>query len=190
MNLIASDRFIAPKPLSALMVACGKCKGTGRFTGYTGRDMGECFACKGRGKSLPAGARAALDDARAVQVSDDALRAAFDKLRASGLKRISLRMQGFKVTPAAETSKNPGALYVKDSGGEYLGKIIGGKFLRMDCCEPATASKVAALIADPLAAIKASGLETGNCAICGLELTDPESIARGIGPICAGRLGC
>ncbi len=28
------------------------------------------------------------------------------------------------------------------------------------------------------------GLETGECAICGRELTDAESIKRGIGPIC------
>jgi hypothetical protein len=28
------------------------------------------------------------------------------------------------------------------------------------------------------------GLETGECAICGRELTDPESIRLGIGPIC------
>ena len=29
------------------------------------------------------------------------------------------------------------------------------------------------------------GLETGECSICGRELTDKESIKRGIGPICA-----
>ena len=28
------------------------------------------------------------------------------------------------------------------------------------------------------------GLETGECSICGRELTDPDSIRRGIGPIC------
>lgn len=27
----------------------------------------------------------------------------------------------------------------------------------------------------------------GTCARCGRELTDPESIARGLGPVCAGR---
>jgi len=29
------------------------------------------------------------------------------------------------------------------------------------------------------------GLETGECSICGRELTDKESIKRGIGPVCA-----
>lgn len=28
---------------------CPKCRGTGRFRGYSGRDMGQCFACKGVG---------------------------------------------------------------------------------------------------------------------------------------------
>ncbi len=32
------------------------------------------------------------------------------------------------------------------------------------------------------------GDETGVCAICGKELTDPESVERGIGPVCAGKL--
>lgn len=29
---------------------CPKCKGSGRFISYAGRDIGECFACKGAGK--------------------------------------------------------------------------------------------------------------------------------------------
>lgn len=33
---------------------------------------------------------------------------------------------------------------------------------------------------------KAYGLKTGRCLMCGRELTAPESVAQGIGPICAG----
>src|SRR5687768_16996788 len=29
---------------------CPKCRGTGRFTGWSGRSFGPCFACKGAGK--------------------------------------------------------------------------------------------------------------------------------------------
>lgn len=32
------------------------------------------------------------------------------------------------------------------------------------------------------------GDESGICALCGRELTDPVSIERGIGPVCAGKL--
>jgi hypothetical protein len=38
---------------------------------------------------------------------------------------------------------------------------------------------------DPKAAAAQHGLESGSCSVCGRDLTDPESIARGIGPICA-----
>ncbi len=43
--------------------------------------------------------------------------------------------------------------------------------------------------ADPVRAITEHGLRTGHCGCCGRELTDQESIARGIGPICAEKLG-
>lgn len=29
---------------------CSKCRGTGRFTGWSGRTFGECFTCKGKGR--------------------------------------------------------------------------------------------------------------------------------------------
>lgn len=37
-------------------------------------------------------------------------------------------------------------------------------------------------------AVRRGGQTTGTCQICGRELTDPESKAKGIGPICEGRL--
>ena len=48
---------------------------------------------------------------------------------------------------------------------------------------------VLALIAeDTHAALVRYGHELGHCGMCGLELTDEESRARGIGPVCAGKL--
>jgi hypothetical protein len=29
------------------------------------------------------------------------------------------------------------------------------------------------------------GVESGICCVCGIELTDPKSVERGIGPVCA-----
>jgi hypothetical protein len=43
------------------------------------------------------------------------------------------------------------------------------------------------VLADPKAASIAYGRELGVCGVCGRTLTDPESIAKGIGPICEGR---
>jgi hypothetical protein len=44
-----------------------------------------------------------------------------------------------------------------------------------------------ALLEDPKAAAVEFGHRTGSCCVCGRTLTDPESIAKGIGPICEGR---
>lgn len=38
-----------------------------------------------------------------------------------------------------------------------------------------------------LAELKAWGLDTGVCAVCGRLLSTPESVAAGIGPVCASR---
>jgi hypothetical protein len=35
----------------------------------------------------------------------------------------------------------------------------------------------------------AYGKKFGRCAVCMRELSDPESIERGIGPVCAERMG-
>lgn len=45
-----------------------------------------------------------------------------------------------------------------------------------------------AIMADPKAAIAAYGHLTGTCGVCGRRLEDAESVARGIGPVCAGKL--
>lgn len=42
---------------------------------------------------------------------------------------------------------------------------------------------------DPEAAAALYGHELGKCGICHRTLTNPESIERGIGPVCAGKAG-
>lgn len=52
------------------------------------------------------------------------------------------------------------------------------------------AREVLALIAAaPQEAMERYGRELGKCGHCGRTLTDEESRARGIGPVCAGRMG-
>lgn len=45
------------------------------------------------------------------------------------------------------------------------------------------------IAADPQAACALYGHEIGVCGICGRTLTDEESRARGVGPVCAGKYG-
>lgn len=46
-----------------------------------------------------------------------------------------------------------------------------------------------AIAQDPEAALRLYGTELGSCGHCGRILTDPNSIAEGIGPVCLGKLG-
>jgi hypothetical protein len=50
-------------------------------------------------------------------------------------------------------------------------------------------AKLAEVEADPKAAAAAYGLASGVCSCCGRDLTDPASIAIGIGPICLTKAG-
>jgi hypothetical protein len=41
------------------------------------------------------------------------------------------------------------------------------------------------IMENPLGSAQDYGKHSGHCGICGIQLTDPVSLARGIGPICA-----
>jgi hypothetical protein len=43
------------------------------------------------------------------------------------------------------------------------------------------------ILDDPLGCMERYGRETGTCGACGRLLTDPDSVARGIGPVCAAK---
>lgn len=107
----------------------------------------------------------------------------------------------FTFSLAAPTSANPGAIYVKDDG-VYVGKIPAGASTfrpgrdfdqsRLPALREAMANPAEAVKAD--AARRAELLKkhpkmTIPCGCCGLTLSNPESIRRGIGPICAGKWG-
>jgi hypothetical protein len=127
-------------------------------------------------------------EAAAPAVTVARLVEAFDTARSSGLKRLRLRLAGFVFSPAPDHGRNAGAIYVK-AGDTYLGKIAEGRFQRVFACTAADEALVVEACADPEAAAVAYGMRTGSCSCCGKELTNAESIARGIGPICAGKWG-
>lgn len=59
-------------------------------------------------------------------------------------------------------------------GKSYQGEIIG---------------QLLAIKSDPAAASKAYGKLVGRCGVCGRLLEDETSVANGIGPVCAGKMG-
>jgi hypothetical protein len=234
---------------------CDKCGGTGRFIGWSGRILGDCFRCKGTGilkyrtspetraeqrrrrveakvtrattwqeehpaeweymqsraprwefmASLQAQMlqRGSLSDKqlaairRAMQRDEarDAERKAQAKAEGSDLDLTDLPAGRYAV-PGGDTRlkvlvQRPGKdnrwagwIFVSDAavygerqrygrqppGGAYTGKVQDALRAIMD---------------DPKAASAAYGHLTSTCGVCGRPLEDEESVARGIGPVCA-----
>jgi Family of unknown function (DUF6011) len=124
---------------------------------------------------------------RAAGVTCDVSRivASFDAARQNGIRQPKLTINGITIKRAGDNSRNPGSLYVFDHN-VYVGKITDGVFLpgRDFVAGADTQARLLAIAADPQAAAATHGLRTGSCACCGRTLTDPLSVAVGIGPIC------
>lgn len=165
-----------------------------KFGGLTDGQLAACQRCVDRHNA----ARKAAEDKKAnAPVVDsagiDRLKASFDKAIAysaeKGLKMSPrITIDGITISPAKANSVNPGALYVKQHGGEYLGKIAGGKFFAVRACSDEDQTKILSFIADPQDAAKVYGQTTGTCCICNATLRS-EWKHRGIGPVCAEKFG-
>ena len=138
-------------------------------------------------------ARATEQVARAQSapvVSVEAIEVAFNNAKEAGVKFPKLRLDTFVFSPAGENSKNAGAIYIKNKeDGVYLGKVAGGRLFTSRDCTPEAAERITAVSSDPKQAAVAYGMKFGACSICGRQLTDSDSVARGIGPICAENYG-
>lgn len=130
-------------------------------------------------------ARTVEAKAREVQVVGvNGVIEALTKATRSGHKAPKLRTEAATFSMAKENSPNAGCVYVKD-GDLYLGKITPeGAFKPSRDCTPDARQAVAAVTANALDAAIEYGRKTGKCSCCGRELTDPVSVAKGIGPIC------
>jgi hypothetical protein len=139
--------------------------------------------------AVKAASRAQEAVARSVEVDTARIEQAFQRRRDAGKIRIALHYDGLYISPMRS---NPAALRVKASKGyeaAYYGKIEAGRFYPTRDCPEEIKGRLATIAADPAAAARVDGKETGICCCCGAQLTDPVSIAAGIGPICAGGWG-
>lgn len=93
-----------------------------------------------------------------------------------------------KFQPGSEGSQWEGMIFAK-SGDKKLGYVKNGAFTRRFECTDAEAAAVIDCAQDPEKAAVAYGKAWSSCGICGRQLLNDESIARGIGPICAERFG-
>ena len=130
-----------------------------------------------------------VDVQNAPTVNLAGIRQLFDSATSNGLKRPKVRISGIAISLAPSHGKNPDALYIK-KGGQYQGKIT--KENQMFLVSGHT-EEVPGILEDlankPMDALRVEGQKTGNCGLCGRELTKKDSIERGIGPICAQKYG-
>ena len=131
-------------------------------------------------------AERAAREAAAPAVDLTPIHAMFSQAAAAGLRRLTYRAEGLVLSPAKASSANAGAIYVTRAG-EYLGKVMGDRFLAARAATDADRGALLLIAANPAEAATAYGRATGTCSCCGRELTDPASIAAGIGPICASK---
>lgn len=111
----------------------------------------------------------------------------FGKATESGLKKPALTIDDVRISKAPDTGVNAGSLYVKKQG-QYQGKLTAeGKFFAVRSADESIAGLLNDIAADPEGKLKELGRVTGTCCACGRELTDEESIRKGIGPICEQR---
>lgn len=82
----------------------------------------------------------------------------------------------------------------KPTDGRYAGRTFitaqgGPNWFPVKVLAHKVAVVEAILAAGPQGCSQRYGIELGHCGVCGLPLTDDESRARGIGPICWGKKG-
>lgn len=128
--------------------------------------------------------------AEAVSVDLSPIATMFEAATDSGYKKPVYRAEGVVISKAPMHGANAGALYVKDSDGEYLGKVADGKFWGIRGIDRATVeANLKTIAADPKEAAVRWGKKYGKCSCCGRDLTNKVSIELGIGPICAEKWG-
>jgi Family of unknown function (DUF6011) len=117
-----------------------------------------------------------------------AIEAMFKAANNAGLKRPRFLTERLKLELAPVHGRNAGAIYVKCDGA-YAGKIAGGQFMAIRAAPQDTLDLLRTIAANPIEAARKYGRDTETCSCCGKKLTDPVSVANGVGPICASNWG-
>lgn len=112
----------------------------------------------------------------------------FDAAVVAGLKWPKFRAGELTLKLAGSLSRNPGAIYVEFNGA-YCGKIQDNRLVAGREAPGNLEELLRPIAEDPLKAAQLHGVQTGRCSCCGAELTNKESVALGIGPICRGKWG-
>lgn len=197
---IAQDRFMSANPgmieglrevVSWNDFAASLVEGFERYGSLTANQTGAAQRMLDKVAANKAARQASTESAatRSGEVDMSAIRELFATAQENGLKKPKFYAGDVKISLAPMNGKNAGALYVTRDPDAYQGKIFGDAFQASSYCAPDTLEVLKAISKNPAEYARMTGKATGRCCCCGRELTDPESIANGIGPICAEKWG-
>lgn len=160
-----------------------------RFGHLTDNQLAAVQSCMARDQARAEQAASRVE--RSVEVNVQPIIDAFARA-SNAMRKPILRTPEFRFSKASATGANAGAIYVKTLGteeieGQYLGKLMNGRFHPSRECTPEQQARIVTCCADPVDAVLRYARLTGNCGICGRELQRADSIERGIGPVCWGR---
>jgi hypothetical protein len=125
----------------------------------------------------------------------------FATAKANGLKYPKLRLQTPSGEPvilsiSSDNAKVPGAVNISNGGefgtpaNKWFGRITReGEFQGSKSTTPEIINLVKSLGEDAGKTVTEYGKLTGCCAVCGRGLDNKVSIDRGIGPVCAKKIG-
>jgi len=139
-----------------------------------------------------------LSDGQLACVESSLAEQSTTTLAGSGLDLGALR-KGYYAVPDGDTRlklcvRRPGknsrwlGWTFVDDGGQYGRRKTYGKQAPDALYKGAVQEQLAAILKDPNEAMVAYGKLTGTCGMCGRVLEDEDSVAAGIGPICAGKM--
>jgi len=160
----------------------------------TGKELSERqLEAMNRIRAKSEATRAAKLEARTTDLGSDltVLRQLISRAIENGKTKPTYRALGLTISEAPAHGRNAGALYVVGTEDKaYFGKIVDGKYIgNTEGSEFGAAAKLMQIAADPKGEAIKYGVAIGRCFCCGAKLTDPKSVARGIGPICFGKWG-
>lgn len=118
----------------------------------------------------------------------DALRGLFTNAVASNLKRPQLRFKTDAGVIRVAYDRN-GTLWFRCVDVRLARIDPDNTFERYRSCTDMQWALIELIIKYPLAMAVKFGKQMGRCCFCGIELTTPESVTAGYGPICADKWG-
>jgi hypothetical protein len=127
-----------------------------------------------------------------VMVNLDRVRTAMELASASGLRRVRLTFGAVTMKLSGPTFRSGAGMILCYFNGSYCGVVDTGNVFRSRYGTTVTLDALdafRAVGADPQAAARTHGQDTGHCACCRRLLTDPVSVMANIGPVCARRFG-